>query len=109
MGGPSQQKVDMKEVKEKQSLARSQLLRQGFGYLPELAFKQRLKYFAAKVSTVISGKGILPSSKKILGRSYPLGRLICTPVAVYVTLSINCRTRVCLARSQSRNQPRSRC
>ncbi len=49
MGGSSQQKVDLKEVKEKQALARSQLLRQGYAFLPEGAFKQRVKYFAAKV------------------------------------------------------------
>lgn len=71
MGGPSQQKVDMKEVKEKQALARSQLVRQGFGYLPELAFKQRLKYFAAKVSAVISVWDILPRTQKGWERFYP--------------------------------------
>lgn len=54
MGGPSQQKVDLKEVKEKQALARSQLLRQAFGFLPEGAFKQRQKYFAAKVNRTTS-------------------------------------------------------
>ena len=51
MGGSSQQKVDLKEVREKQALARSQLLRQAYGFLPENAFKQRQKYFAAKVNT----------------------------------------------------------
>ncbi|BDA48589.1 ER membrane protein complex subunit 3 [Coccomyxa sp. Obi] len=64
MGGSSQQKVDMKEVKEKQALARSQLLRQGFGYLPELAFKQRLKYFAAKDTGVFSQKSEQKSAQE---------------------------------------------
>ncbi|CAL8463545.1 g3079 [Coccomyxa elongata] len=64
MGGPSQQKVDMKEVREKQALARSQLLRQGFGYLPELAFKQRLKYFAAKDTGVFSQKSEQKSAQE---------------------------------------------
>jgi len=54
MGGSSQQKVDVKEVKEKQALARSQLLRQGYGFLPESAFRQRQKYFAAKVRGQVS-------------------------------------------------------
>lgn len=54
MGGSSQQKVDMKEVREKQALARSQLLRQGYGFLPECAFRQRQKYFAAKVRGQVS-------------------------------------------------------
>ena len=49
MGSPSQAKVEMKEVKEKQALARSQLLRGAFGYLTEPAFRQRKAYLAAKV------------------------------------------------------------
>lgn len=49
MGSPSQAKVDMKEVKEKQALARSQMLRGAFGYLTEPAFRQRKAYLAAKV------------------------------------------------------------
>lgn len=45
MGGPSQQKVDPKELREKQALARSQLLRGNFGWLTEPAFRQRRAYF----------------------------------------------------------------
>ena len=48
-GGKSQQKVEMKEVKEKQALARSQMLRGAFGFITEGAFRQRKSYFTAKV------------------------------------------------------------
>ena len=48
-GGKPQQKVDLKEVKEKQALARSQMLRGAFGFLTEGAFRQRKAYFTAKV------------------------------------------------------------
>ena len=49
MGSPSQAKVEMKELKEKQVLARSQMLRGAYGYLTEAAFRQRKAYLAAKV------------------------------------------------------------
>lgn len=52
MGGSSQTKVEMKELKEKQALARSQMLRSNLGYLTESAFRQRKAYFAAKVSSL---------------------------------------------------------
>ena len=48
-GSKSQQKVDLKEVKEKQVLARSQLLRGACVFLTEGAFRQRKAYFTAKV------------------------------------------------------------
>jgi hypothetical protein len=48
-GGKQQQKVDLKEVKEKQALARSQMLRGAFGFLTEGAFRQRKAYFTSKV------------------------------------------------------------
>lgn len=48
-GGKSQQKVELKEVKEKQILARSQLLRGACVFLTEGAFRQRKAYFTSKV------------------------------------------------------------
>ena len=53
MGGPSQQKVDPKELREKQALARSQLLRGSFGWLTEPAFRQRRAYFSTKVGALL--------------------------------------------------------
>jgi len=47
-GGKSQQKVDLKEVKEKQALQRSQLLRGANVFLTEGAFRQRKAYLTAK-------------------------------------------------------------
>ena len=49
MGSPSQQKVEPKELREKQAMARAQLLRGSFGWLTEPAFRQRKAYFSAKV------------------------------------------------------------
>ena len=48
-GGKTQQKVDLKEVKEKQTVARSQLLRGANVFLTEGAFRQRKAYLTAKV------------------------------------------------------------
>ena len=49
MGGAPAAKVELKEVREKQALARSQLLRAAAGSIPESGFRQRRAYFAAKV------------------------------------------------------------
>lgn len=48
-GGKPQQKVELKEVKEKQTVARSQLLRGAHVFLTEGAFRQRKAYLTAKV------------------------------------------------------------
>ncbi len=48
-GGKTQQKVELKEVKEKQTVARSQLLRGANVFLTEGAFRQRKAYLTAKV------------------------------------------------------------
>ncbi len=51
MSGASTAKVELKEVREKQALARSQLLRAAAGFIPESGFRQRRAYLAAKVRT----------------------------------------------------------
>ena len=51
--GKSQQKVDLKEVKEKQTVARSQLLRGACVFLTEGAFRQRKAYLTAKVGLTV--------------------------------------------------------
>ena len=48
-GGAPAAKVELKEVREKQALARSQLLRAAAGFIPESGFRQRRAYFSAKV------------------------------------------------------------
>lgn len=48
-GGAPAAKVELKEVREKQALARSQLLRAAAGFIPESGFRQRRSYFSAKV------------------------------------------------------------
>ena len=52
-GGKPQQKVELKEVKEKQTIARSQLLRGAHVFLTEGAFRQRKAYLTAKVGLAI--------------------------------------------------------
>ena len=47
--GASKQPVDTKELREKQALARSQLMRANAGYIPALAVQQRRNFFTAKV------------------------------------------------------------
>ncbi len=42
-------KTDPKEIREKQAVARSQLLRANCGFIPEAGFRQRAAYFSAKV------------------------------------------------------------
>ena len=49
MAGSSEEKVDVKELSEKQQLVRSQVLRQHAGFVPESVFLQRRHFFAAKV------------------------------------------------------------
>lgn len=50
MGGPSAETaVELKEVREKQAIARSGFLRGHSGYLTAAAFRERRAYFAAKV------------------------------------------------------------
>lgn len=64
--GKSQQKVDLKEVKEKQTVARSQLLRGACVFLTEGAFRQRKAYLTAKVGLAILGMlftGVVYASK----------------------------------------------
>lgn len=46
----SKQPVDTKELREKQALARSQLLRNNAGYIPAFAVQQRRNFFNAKVN-----------------------------------------------------------
>ncbi len=46
----SKQAVDTKELREKQALARSQLMRNNAGYIPAFAVQQRRNFFTAKVS-----------------------------------------------------------
>lgn len=55
-GGPDTGKVDMKELREKQQVARSQVLRTNHGYITEAAFRERRHYFTAKVSELGQGK-----------------------------------------------------
>ena len=50
-GGPDKGKVDMKELREKQQIARSQALRTNQGYIPEAAYRERRHYFTAKVAS----------------------------------------------------------
>lgn len=50
-GGKSQQKVDLKEIKERQALSRAQLFRGANVFLTEGAFRQRKAYFTAKVQS----------------------------------------------------------
>jgi hypothetical protein len=67
-GGSPPQKVDLKEVREKQALTRSQMLRGAYGFIPEGAFRQRKTYFAAKVrpSLLLSGvPGVLLDSNPL--------------------------------------------
>ena len=45
----SKQPVDIKELREKQALARSQLMRSNAGYIPAFAVQQRRHFFNAKV------------------------------------------------------------
>lgn len=45
----SKQPVDTKELREKQALARSQLMRSNAGYIPAFAVQQRRHFFNAKV------------------------------------------------------------
>ena len=80
MGSPSQQKVEPKELREKQALARSQLLRGAFGWLTEPAFRQRKAYFSAKVGHFIAAClwGLL--MEKFMPASVTLGS--CKPVRV---------------------------
>jgi hypothetical protein len=49
MGGAPTAKAELKEVREKQALMRSQLLRAACGFIPESGFRQRRAYLAAKV------------------------------------------------------------
>ena len=51
--GSSKQAVDLKELREKQALARSQLMRANAGYIPASAIQQRRNFFTAKVSYAI--------------------------------------------------------
>ena len=46
----SKQPVDTKELREKQALARSQLLRNNAGYIPAFAVQHRRNFFSAKVN-----------------------------------------------------------
>lgn len=55
-GGQPQGKVDTKELREKQQLARSQVLRANAGFIPEAAFRERRQYFAAKETGVLVQK-----------------------------------------------------
>ena len=47
--GAGKQPVDTKELREKQALARSQLIRANAGYIPAFAVQQRRNFFVAKV------------------------------------------------------------
>ncbi len=84
-GGKSQQKVDLKEVKEKQTVARSQLLRGACVFLTEGAFRQRKAYLTAKVGLAILGMlftgVVMPAS--------------CTSVLVCALKICSCRGLVC--------------
>ncbi|KAK9837444.1 hypothetical protein WJX81_003249 [Elliptochloris bilobata] len=64
MGGASAAKVELKEVREKQALARSQLLRAAAGFIPESGFRQRRAYFAAKETGVFSQKSEQKSAQE---------------------------------------------
>ncbi len=46
----SKQPVDTKELREKQALGRSQLMRNNAGYIPAFAVQQRRNFFSAKVN-----------------------------------------------------------
>lgn len=49
MAGGSSTPADLKEVREKMGLARSNVLRVNFGFIPESGFRQRKQYFNARV------------------------------------------------------------
>ena len=48
-GGTPETNVELKDVREKQMLARSGYLRAHGGYIPAAAFRERRHFFAAKV------------------------------------------------------------
>ncbi|DBA83842.1 TPA: hypothetical protein ACH3X1_006357 [Trebouxia sp. C0004] len=52
----SKQPVDTKELREKQALARSQLMRNNAGYIPAFAVQQRRNFFSAKEVGVFQKK-----------------------------------------------------
>ncbi|CAL5223773.1 g6338 [Coccomyxa viridis] len=63
-GGKPQQKVELKEVKEKQTVARSQLLRGAHVFLTEGAFRQRKAYLTAKGTGALSQKSEQKSAQE---------------------------------------------
>ena len=66
----SKQPVDTKELREKQALARSQLMRQNAGYISAFAIQQRRNFFSAKV-----GIGLVPTSR--MEDLLQAGKLLC--------------------------------
>lgn len=49
---PPTTKPDLKELREKQAMARAQLTRQNHGFIPESAYHQRKAFFVAKVTSL---------------------------------------------------------
>lgn len=67
-GGAPAAKVELKEVREKQALARSQLLRAAAGFIPESGFRQRRAYFSAKVQLCEAAVQPVVSKRVLQGR-----------------------------------------
>ena len=69
-GAPDQGKVDVKELREKQLVARAGMLRGSHGYIPEAAFYERRNFFIDKVCTSCQRVGhleVLTSHVAMLG------------------------------------------
>ena len=47
---PPASKANLKELREKQAMARAQLVRQNHGFIPESGYKQRKAFFVAKAN-----------------------------------------------------------
>mmetsp|Transcript_308 Transcript_308/g.888 ORF Transcript_308/g.888 Transcript_308/m.888 type:complete len:256 (+) Transcript_308:358-1125(+) len=65
-GGPDTGKVDMKELREKQQVARSQVLRTNHGYITEAAFRERRHYFTAKETGLLCKKSESRSAQELM-------------------------------------------
>ena len=54
----SKQAVDVKEVREKQAISRSQLMRANAGYIPPFAVQQRRNFFSGKVKSNLHASSV---------------------------------------------------
>ncbi|KAK9848338.1 hypothetical protein WJX84_003801 [Apatococcus fuscideae] len=62
--GKLKTKTDPKEIREKQAIARSQLLRTNCGFVPEAAFRQRAAYFSTKDTGVFRQASVAKSAQE---------------------------------------------